>query len=631
MGLMHTANLSPMTWSSSKMKLPAVFGRYVLLHRISRGGMGEIFLAKLGEIQGFEKPIIIKKLLPDLSKDREFLQRFVAEAQITIKLSHGNIAQVYEVGMVDGEYFLAMEYVNGRDLRSLASRCLDEKLTLKPDICLLLVREVANALAYAHRRKDETGTSLDLVHCDISPPNVLVSYEGEVKVIDFGIARSAMMRAAESEDVGFGKFGYMAPEQLLRGAKLDRRTDIYSTGVVLHELLTGRRLFNFPPGTSYREVARVVTASRVKPPSDFNPGLDQGLDRLVLRALRTAPEERYQSAEELRDAVQQELYARDPTISTDDLAEVMSRLFSREIEASHQVVSLLSETPLETFEGELTDASTHTVSYALSDLWSGTDAPITITPPPALEPTAPAAPRALRGEPSPTPEAEGLSVEPETSTGAALAGNPKGTRKLSHSEQEVALEPTTGPAPAVTGELPVAAPRQGMASWIWGAILFMSLLGGGVMLGRNLLSSSGPSERGTAPDMAALAAAPSQDAPGPNRSDAAPALAFEPEPVHLSPDAATQLPPKNKPRGKPSTHRKTRRRRPRVSQASIQRKFGQVKREYTRFSRKNGGILDQQWQKILFAYTYGDRTSGSYRKLNGMLDELRQQMKKQQR
>ena len=252
-----------MSWTSGHYKLPAVFGRYVLLHRISRGGMGEIFLAKLGEIQGFEKPIIIKKLLPSLSRDREFLQKFVAEAQITIKLSHGNIAQVYEVGMVDGEYFLAMEYVNGRDLRSLAIRCKENSYTLEPDICLLLVREVANALAYAHRRKDESGTSLDLVHCDISPPNVLVSYEGEVKVIDFGIARSAMMRAAESEDVGFGKFGYMAPEQLLRGGRLDRRTDIYATGVVLHELLTGRRLFSFPHGTSYREVARVVTAARV--------------------------------------------------------------------------------------------------------------------------------------------------------------------------------------------------------------------------------------------------------------------------------------------------------------------------------------------------------------------------------
>ena len=239
-----------MAWGSGKYKLPAVFGRYVLLHRISRGGMGEIFLAKLGEIQGFEKPIIIKKLLPDLSQDREFLQKFVTEAQITIKLSHGNIAQVYEVGMVDGEYFLAMEYVNGRDLRSLANRCAERRYTLSPEICLLLVREVANALAYAHRRKDESGESLDLVHCDISPPNVLVSYEGEVKVIDFGIARSAIMRGLESEDVGFGKFGYMAPEQLIRGATLDRRTDIYATGVVLHELLTGRRLLSFSPGAN---------------------------------------------------------------------------------------------------------------------------------------------------------------------------------------------------------------------------------------------------------------------------------------------------------------------------------------------------------------------------------------------
>ena len=625
-----------MSWSPTKYKLPAVFGRYVLLHRISRGGMGEIFLAKLGEIQGFEKPIIIKKLLPDLSRDPEFLQKFIAEAQITIKLSHGNIAQVYEVGMVDGEYFLAMEYVNGRDLRSLANRCQEQKVTLEPDICLLLVREVANALTYAHRRKDEAGASLDLVHCDISPPNVLVSYEGEVKVIDFGIARSAMMRAAESEEVGFGKFGYMAPEQLLRGGKLDRRTDIYSTGVVLHELLTGRRLFSFPPGTSYREVARVVTASRVEPPSHFNPGLDAGLDRLVMRALRTAPEERYQAADELRDAVQQELYARNPTISTDGLAEVMGRLFAREIQASRQVISLLSETPLETFEGELTDASIHTVSYALSDLWSGTDTPISITPPPQNDPcdpppTVPAIPaKIMGGQPPPGPD-ERLSVEPETSTGAALAVGAKGTRKLSHSEQEVALEPAAGGAPAVTGELPITGRGRQVGSWLWVAALLGLLLGGGVMLGRHLMAPAPTVKAQIAADLSAQQ--PGAEARADRGSpDPGPEHNFDPEPVHLSPDAALVQPDSKLAAPAPAMVRpKVKRRRPRTTQATVQRKFRQVRREYIRFSRDNGGILDQQWQKILFAHTYGDRTAGSYRKLNGMLDSLRREMKKRGR
>ena len=202
--------------------LPAVFGRYLLLRRLSRGGMGEIFLAKVGEVEGFEKPVVIKKILPSLSRDQDFLHLFIEEAQIAIKLSHGNIVPVYEVGLVQGQYFLAMQYIEGRDLRALFTRAVDQRRRIPPDVALFLLREVANGLAYAHRRTDDTGRPLDLVHCDVSPPNVLVSFEGEVKVIDFGVAKSAVQRAQAQEDVGFGKFGYMAPEQLIRGATVDR-------------------------------------------------------------------------------------------------------------------------------------------------------------------------------------------------------------------------------------------------------------------------------------------------------------------------------------------------------------------------------------------------------------------------
>src|SRR3954467_14897790 len=160
--------------------LPQVFGRYLLLRRLSRGGMGEIFLGKLGEIQGFEKPVIVKKILPNLSADEEFVKRFIDEAQVAIKLNHANIAQVFEVGKVEGDYFLAIEYIEGRDLRRLITRQREERTRLPPHLALFIVRELVNGLAYAHRKTDESGRPLALVHCDISPPNIMASFEGEV-------------------------------------------------------------------------------------------------------------------------------------------------------------------------------------------------------------------------------------------------------------------------------------------------------------------------------------------------------------------------------------------------------------------------------------------------------------------
>src|SRR4051812_11184796 len=347
--------------------LPQVFGRYLLLKRLSRGGMGEIFLAKLGEIQGFEKLVIIKKILPNLTADQEFIKRFIDEAQVAIKLNHANIAPVFEVGKVDGEYFLAIEYIEGRDLRRLVARLREEKTRLPPDLCLYIVRELANGLAYAHRRTDEKGLPLSLVHCDISPPNVMVSFEGEVKVIDFGIAKSAIRIAGTNPNMGFGKFGYMAPEQLIRGGIVDKRTDIYAAGVVLYELLTGERLFTFPEGGDYRQIARMVTQGKITPPSVRDPRLDPDFDPIVMRALATRPESRYQQAEELRDVLQVKLSQLNPTLSADALAHFIRQLFSEEISEEHRLVADMKAVDIAPFVEELTAATTqHTVTFARS-------------------------------------------------------------------------------------------------------------------------------------------------------------------------------------------------------------------------------------------------------------------------
>ena len=346
--------------------LPQVFGRYLLVQRLSRGGMGEIFLAKHG-LAGFEKLAVIKKVLPHLAEDAQFISRFVDEAQVAIKLQHVNIAQVFEVGRVGDEYFLALEYVDGRDLRRTLAVLGHRRQRLPVDLALFIAREVANGLAYAHRRTTSDGASLDLVHCDISPPNVLVSFEGETKVIDFGIAKSAMRGTATDPKVGFGKFGYMAPEQLLRGGVVDYRTDLYAAGVVLFELLTGTRLYEVGPDPDYRALAKKVSRGEHPMPSEIDPRLAP-YDALVATALRPRPEERYQSAAELRDAIQQCLVAVNPTISTDQLGAYMRRLFADEMTEQHELHRRVASARLSDFQEQFHTQTISTVSFALAPL-----------------------------------------------------------------------------------------------------------------------------------------------------------------------------------------------------------------------------------------------------------------------
>jgi serine/threonine protein kinase len=589
--------------------------------------MGEIFLAKLGEIQGFEKPIVIKKILPDLAQDQEFLRRFIEEAQIAIKLTHGNIVPVYEVGMVDGEYFLALEYVEGRDLRAILNRCRERKERMPPDLCLCLVREIANGLAYAHRKTDESGKHLELVHCDISPPNILVSWEGEVKIIDFGIAKSAIQKAQEDENIGFGKFGYMAPEQLLRGAQVDRRTDIYSTGVLLFELLTGERLFNFPPGTDYRRVAREVTAGKIDPPSERDFKLGDTFDNLVMRALRTQKEERYQSAEELRDAVQQSLYAMTPTISADALAAFVQEQFAGEVDEDRQMLSSLSQTDFEPFQTEMKDASSHTVSYALSGLWTsrgGAEFP-------SAKVSAPERP------------SKEVVVPVKTTKGGA-------TRRLGETEKQGVLKSIDRSTRANT--LLVQQRRRTIYLAAGTVLILLSI---GIGLGLALRDDPDPDHVAHRAD--AVAARPSSlttrlavRPPDAGASDSALVMSFPPETVLQSDGGvASPAPPKvTTPEAKTKTKTKRRARKPKpkrryarrskvkpkrgkpteISRTMVERKLKQVRREYSQFKRSYGHLLEDDWQKILFANTYGSADEKRYLRLNSMLDGLRGKMRR---
>jgi serine/threonine protein kinase/TolA-binding protein len=272
---------------------PRRFGPYLLLKPLARGGMGALYLAVSGE-KGLEKLCVVKTALPHLI-GKGYGQRFRDEASVVVRLSHGNLATVFDAGQVEGEVFIAMDFVEGKDLRAVWNRCANKGVAFPIDIAVHIVKEISRALAYVHAFK-----GLRLVHRDISPPNVLLSYSGEVKITDFGLAWSTLKLEKTVPGIVFGKVSYMAPEQA-RGEPLDGRADIYAAGIILWELLTGRQLFPAPAGSGTDdEVLEQVRNPLVQPPSQRASRVPQVLDAIVLKALAPNPEARYQSGEDFR-------------------------------------------------------------------------------------------------------------------------------------------------------------------------------------------------------------------------------------------------------------------------------------------------------------------------------------------
>ncbi|GAC1601431.1 MAG: hypothetical protein NVS4B10_13430 [Myxococcales bacterium] len=292
--------LGPAPWTFAKERLlerSTQFGKYLLLERINVGGMAEVFKAKTVGVEGFEKVVAIKRILPAVAEDRDFIGMFVDEAKITAALSHANLAQTFDLGRIDDTYYIAMEYVPGKDLRAIFERLKRRGERLPPRLAAYLIACVCAGLDYAHRKRDAEGAELHIVHRDVSPQNVIVSFEGEVKLIDFGIAKAANKITRTQAGILKGKFGYMSPEQV-RGQPLDRRSDIFAAGVVLWELCTGERLFT---GPSDFHVLEKVQEARVTPPSQIEPAVPARLERAILRALTREPADRYQQAGDLAE------------------------------------------------------------------------------------------------------------------------------------------------------------------------------------------------------------------------------------------------------------------------------------------------------------------------------------------
>ncbi|HWM85961.1 MAG TPA: protein kinase, partial [Kofleriaceae bacterium] len=268
-----------------------------LLERISHGGMAEVFRAKTQGTAGFERVVAIKLLLPQVANDAEFITMLIDEAKIAGQLSHANIAQIFDLGQVDGRYYIVQEYVPGHDLRAILHHLEDIHSRLGVAQACHVILKICEALDYAHNKRDAQGQPLNLVHRDISPQNVIVSHEGEVKLIDFGIVKAEGRATRTLAGLVKGKFAYMSPEQI-RGLPVDRRSDVFACGIILHELLTGLPLFK--RGSEFETLQR-ARAGEIEPPSRLNRDVPPELDRIVLKALARHVDDRYQTAIALRD------------------------------------------------------------------------------------------------------------------------------------------------------------------------------------------------------------------------------------------------------------------------------------------------------------------------------------------
>ncbi len=299
---------------------PKSIGRYTILDRLAVGGMAELFKATLSGDHGFEKLVAIKKILPHLAQDRSFVEMFIDEARLTAQLDHRHIVQVFELGTDADTPYIAMQFVDGLDVLALLRECARAQVRLTPDLAALIARDVLDALDYAHHAVDSSGRDLGIIHRDISPGNVLLSWRGDVKLTDFGIARAAERRHKTEAGTLKGKYGYMSPEQV-SGGELDFRSDLFSVGILLSEMVMARRLFT---STNDLDILLMVRDARLDRLTKYAAEFPPELRVIVTKALSRRPEDRWQTAGEFRDVLDDWL-RRTTRTSQRDLAALIGR------------------------------------------------------------------------------------------------------------------------------------------------------------------------------------------------------------------------------------------------------------------------------------------------------------------
>lgn len=388
---------------TSTESFPRRFGKYTLLRMLARGGMAELFLALHRSIAGFERLIVIKRILPDLARDEGFITMLLQEARIAATFAHPNIVTVFDLGNADGEYFIAMEHIHGEDLRSIVRAMKAKNVREFPlEHAIALGLGAAAGLAYAHEKTDLQGRPLGVVHRDISPQNIIVTFTGDVKVVDFGIAKAALSAEprsteipskqvnSEGTDTGAdpshkappfahgrstragqlkGKVPYMSPEQA-RGEPLDARSDIFSLGIILFELCTGRRLFR---SANDLQTIELITAGDYPSPSAINPRISPRLESVLNRALAPQRKDRYPNARELLADLEAIVHEEHIPVSSVALGRWMESLFSERLAAQrtalaegHQLADVIASEPREDFLGDsLPPASNRSSSVSL--------------------------------------------------------------------------------------------------------------------------------------------------------------------------------------------------------------------------------------------------------------------------
>lgn len=301
-------------------------GQYTLLDKVAQGGMAQVYKAKTMDPTGVERLVVIKRILPHISSHPEYVEMLIDEAKIAVHFTHGNIAQVYDLGRVNDDYFIVMEYVDGKTLSQIFKALNKKNQKIPLDVLLYCMIELCHGLSYIHRKKGPGGQDLGVVHRDISPQNIILSYGGNVKIIDFGVAKADFIEGKTEDGVLKGKFAYMSPEQTKAG-DLDHRSDIFSAGILLWEMATGKRLFK---RETHRETVKAVQKSKYDAPSTVRSELPKELDRVVKRCLTKSPRFRYQDALNMAEDLEKILFQINPDFRPLEAAKFLYKLFGPE-------------------------------------------------------------------------------------------------------------------------------------------------------------------------------------------------------------------------------------------------------------------------------------------------------------
>jgi serine/threonine-protein kinase len=293
--------------------------RYTITERVDHGGMAEVFRGVAVSMHGFKKNVAIKRILPSLTKNKKFVAMFLDEAKLSLYLQHANIVQVFDISQADDAYFLVMEFVDGCNLKALLERLRQRGRRISIPQAVYIALECLKALNYAHNLDADDGSPLHIVHRDISPPNILLSKNGEVKLVDFGLAKANSQIESTDPGVVKGKFSYLSPEAA-SGREVDKRADIFAMGIILWEMFTGRRLFY---GDTDYQTVELVRQARVPSIQALNPEIESELEQIVRKSLARDPEERYQEAADLADSLAQYLFSRRMKVTARDVASLV--------------------------------------------------------------------------------------------------------------------------------------------------------------------------------------------------------------------------------------------------------------------------------------------------------------------